>query len=163
MSRRKPVPHPQRYTAHKKGKFSINWGGNREKYTKSDIHFVGNDYDSTLYDVKAQDKPKGWNVSYINPTKLTVPQTNLNLSYYISDHYSISIGFDHMKYVMTQDQVVKIGGGIGSSYPEYAGVYTKDGKNTIDLSDGKFLKFEHTNGLNYIFVAFACGRFVKNI
>jgi hypothetical protein len=145
----------EKYTAHNKGKFTISWGGNREKFTKSDIHFVGTDYDFTLYNINSHDKPKGWHIDYITPGQMSSPQTNFNLGYYVTDHYMISVGEDHMKYVMTQDQVAKIGGAIGANYPDYAGIYLNDGTNSIDLVDGKFLKFEHTNGLNYLFVAIA--------
>jgi hypothetical protein len=145
----------EKYTDHNKGKFTFSWGGNREKFTKSDIHFKGDDYDFTLYDVAAQDKPKGWHIDYINPGRLTIPQTNFNIGYFINDHYHISIGVDHMKYVMTQEQVARIGGAISSNYPDYAGTYTNNGTNAIDLTDGKFLKFEHTNGLNYVYTAIA--------
>ena len=140
-----------KYTAHNKGKFYFYWGGNRESYSKSDIHFKGKDYDFTLYDVESVDKPKGWHIDYINPSRMTIPQTNLKIGYFINDHYNISIGVDHMKYVMNQNQVVKIGGLVGSSYPG-AGNYLDSGTNTntIDLSDGSFLKFEHTDGLNYV-------------
>jgi hypothetical protein len=55
-----------------------------------------------------------------------------------------------MKYVMTQDQIARIGGVVGNSYPDYAGVYLPSGNNTIDLTDGGFLKYEHTDGLNYV-------------
>ena len=138
-----------KYTAHNKGKFYFYWGGNRESYSKSDIHFKGKDYDFTLYDVESVDKPKGWHIDYINPSRMTIPQTNLKIGYFINDHYNISIGVDHMKYVMNQNQVVKIGGVVGSSYPG-AGNYLDSETNTIDLSDGSFLKFEHTDGLNYV-------------
>ena len=43
----------EKYTAHNKGKFYVYWGGNRDNYAKSDIHFTGNNYDFTLYDVTA--------------------------------------------------------------------------------------------------------------
>ena len=140
-----------KYTAHNKGTFYFYWGGNRDSYSKSDIHFKGKDYDFTLYDVESVDKPKGWHIDYINPSRMTIPQTNLKIGYFINDHYNISIGVDHMKYVMNQNQVVKIGGLVGSSYPG-AGNYLDSGTNTntIDLSDGSFLKFEHTDGLNYV-------------
>ncbi len=144
------VVNPTKYTAHNKGKMYIFWGGNRESYSSSDIHFKGADYDFTLYDVQAHDKAKGWHLDYANPARMTIPQTNLRIGYFINDHYNISIGFDHMKYVMTQDQIVRIGGVVGDSYPNHAGVYLPSGNNTIDLSDGSFLKFEHTDGLNYV-------------
>lgn len=142
--------NPTKYTSNNKGKIYIFWGGNRESYSSSDIHFKGDDYDFTLYDVQAHDKPQGWHLDYANPTRMTIPQTNLRIGYFINDHYNISIGFDHMKYVMTQDQIAVIGGVVGNSYTDYAGVYLPSGNNTIDLTDGSFLEFEHTDGLNYV-------------
>lgn len=144
------IASPDKYTAHNKGKMYIFWGGNRESYSKSDIHFRGPDYDFTLYDVMANDKPKGWSIDYINPGRMTIPQTNFRIGYFINDHYNISIGVDHMKYVMIQNQNIEIAGVIGNSYPDYAGVYLPSGNHTINMTDGNFLKFEHTDGLNYI-------------
>lgn len=144
------IDSPAKYTAHNKGKMYIYWGGNRESYSKSDIHFRGPDYDFTLYDVMANDRPKGWSIDYINPGRMTIPQTNFRIGYFINDHYNISIGVDHMKYVMIQNQNVEIAGVIGNSYPDYAGVYLPSGNHTINMTDGSFLKFEHTDGLNYI-------------
>ena len=150
----KPV-NPAKYTAHNKGKMYIFWGGNRESFSRSDIHFKGDDYDFTLYDVQAHDKPKGWHLDYANPTRMTIPQTNLRIGYFINDHYNISIGVDHMKYVMNQNQIATIGGAVGDAYPEFAGTYLPSGNNTIDLTNGDFLTFEHTDGLNYINTEFS--------
>lgn len=135
----------EKYTAHNKGKFYIFWGGNRESYSKSDIHFTGQNYDFTLYDVEAHDKPKGYHIDYINPGRITIPQTNFRMGYFISDHYNISIGLDHMKYVMYNDKRVKYSG----YYPN-AGSYNENPtENELTLSEN-FLTFEHTDGLNYI-------------
>lgn len=136
---------PEKYTAHNKGKFYIYWGGNRESYSKSDIRFQGNGYDFTLYDVTAQDKPKGWHIDYLNPARMTIPQTNLRIGYFISDHYSVSLGVDHMKYVMYQNRAVNITG----SYPN-AGSYGEVLPNNQVLLTEDFLTFEHTDGLNYV-------------
>jgi hypothetical protein len=43
---------------------------------------------------------------------MTIPQTNFKLGYFINDHYSIALGADHMKYVVTQDQTGNITGTI---------------------------------------------------
>lgn len=137
--------NPETYTAHNKGKFFISWGGNRDKFSKSDIHFKGNDYNFTLYDVEAHDKPKGWHVDYVNPARMTIPQTNLRLGYFISDHYSVTLGIDHMKYVMAQNQAVNISG----TYPN-AGSYAEALPNDQVLLTEQFLTFEHTDGLNYV-------------
>lgn len=141
---------PEKYTAHNKGKFYIYWGGNRESYSKSDIHFKGNDYDFTIYDVEAHDKPKGWHVDYINPKRMTIPQTNLRIGYFINDHYNISIGVDHMKYVMYNDKRVKYSG----YYPN-AGNYNENPTANELTLDEDFLLFEHTDGLNYINTEFS--------
>ncbi len=134
-----------KYTAHSKGKVFFYWGGNRDGYTKSDIRFWGNGYDFTLHNVEAVDKPKGWHIDYINPGRMTIPQTNFRIGYYLNDHYNVSIGVDHMKYVMVQDQSVAISG----KYPSvYDGVQVNNGM--VNLSDSKFLTFEHTDGLNYV-------------
>lgn len=144
------VENPEKYTAHNKGKFFIFWGGNRESYSKSDIHFKGEDYDFTLYDVEAHDKPKGWHCDYLNPARMTIPQTNLRIGYFISDHYNISIGVDHMKYVMYNDKRVNYSG----YYPN-AGSYNENPTANELTLDEDFLLFEHTDGLNYINTEFS--------
>jgi hypothetical protein len=144
------VENPEKYTAHNKGKFYIFWGGNRESYSKSDIRFKGDNYDFTLYDVEAHDKPKGGHVDYINPTKMTIPQTNLRVGYFITDHYNISLGVDHMKYVMSQDKRVNYSG----YYPN-AGTYDENPTADQLTLDENFLTFEHTDGLNYINTEFS--------
>lgn len=156
VSAQEQAVNPAKYTAHNKGKMFVYWGGNRESFSKSDIHFQGPDYDFTLHNVQASDKPKGWSVDYVNPARMTIPQTNLRIGYFINDHYNIAIGVDHMKYVMNQNQIANISGVVGNSYPDHAGVYLPSGpNNTIDLSDGTFLKFEHTDGLNYVHTEFS--------
>ena len=139
-----------RYTAHNKGKFFVSWGGNRDSYTKSDLTFKGKDYNFTLDNVISHDKPKGWHVDYINPAKMTIPQTNFRMGYFINDHYSIALGADHMKYVVTQDQTTNITGTIAGGTP-YDGVYNND---PIVLTEA-FLRFEHTDGLNYVNTEFS--------
>lgn len=157
----------QRYTAHNKGKFFVSWGGNRESYTKSDVNFRGKDYNFTVSDMKAHDKPKGWHCDYINPAKMTIPQTNLRLGYFFSDHYSVTIGVDHMKYVMTQNQIANVTGKINLPADQPGSIYNGEYNNTpVDMSQGgaeeggfpkgstptgtPFLMYEHTDGLNYI-------------
>ncbi len=139
-----------KYTAHNKGKWFIFWGGNRDNFTKSDIRFTGKDYDFTIYDTPAHDQPKGWHVDYINPARMTIPQTNLRLGYYISDHYSISLGTDHMKYVIYQNVAVDIKG----SYQNQGAFGEQLPNNQVLLTDA-FLTFEHTDGLNYVHAEFA--------
>jgi hypothetical protein len=146
-----------KYTAHNKGKFFVSWGGNRENYSKSDVTFRGKDYNFTVDNMKAHDKPKGWHIDYLNPARLTIPQTNLRLGYFINDHYSIAIGVDHMKYVMTQNQIANVTGQInlatldGEEQP-HNGIYNN---TPVNFTDKTFLTFEHTDGLNYVNTEFS--------
>ena len=134
-----------KYTAHNKGKMYLYWGGNRGSYTNSDIHFKGANYDFTLFDIAAVDRPKGWHVDYINPGRMTIPQTNFRIGYFLNDHYNISIGVDHMKYVMIQNQSARITGNYPNSFNS-----TVISNGMVDLTDESFLTFEHTDGLNYV-------------
>lgn len=153
----------QKYAAHNKGKFFVMWGGNRESYSKSDVNFRGKDYNFTVDNMAAHDKPKGWHLDYINPAKMTIPQTNLRLGYFFSDHYSVTIGVDHMKYVMTQNQIANVTGNINLPVDQAGSIYNGVYNNTpVDMSQGgaqeggseglgtAFLMYEHTDGLNYV-------------
>lgn len=129
-----------------KGKIFVYWGWNRAAYTQSNIHFKGQEYDFTLKSVIAKDRPTRFTARYFNPSKMTIPQYNFRIGYFITPEYSLSFGFDHMKYVMKQDQTVDITGQISGSGSEYDRTYQNE---PIKLT-GDFLKFEHTNGLNYL-------------
>ncbi|MUU79661.1 hypothetical protein GN138_14510 [Winogradskyella sp. HL2-2] len=141
---------PTKYTANNKGKFFISWGGNRGSYSKSDIRFKGDDYDFTIEDATAKDKPKGWHIDYINPANMTIPQTNFKIGYFISDHYTISLGVDHMKYVMNRDRYRTVNGYIDLPDDEAGSVFNGTFNNEILLVSSELLKFEHTDGLNYV-------------
>ena len=144
------LTEPTRYTATNKGKFFVSWGGNRAAYSKSDITFKGEDYEFTIKNATAHDKPKGWHIDYINPSRITIPQTNFKLGYFISDHYTISIGVDHMKYIMDRNKNRVVDGYIDLPSDDlgsiFNGVY--DQQNFLVSED--FLQFEHTDGLNYV-------------
>lgn len=144
-------PKNQR-TESNKGKFYVFWGYNFSSYAKSDIHFKGPNYDFTLHNVKAADRPTKLDWTYINPAEISIPQYNLRFGYFIKDNYSISIGWDHMKYVVGTPQQLRISGYIGEEISE-PGVPTGDlaGNYDHDLItvDADMLKFEHTDGYNF--------------
>ena len=132
---------------HNKGKMFIYWGWNRASYSHSNISFHGDSYNFKLSQVVAKDRQTPWDPSiYLNPALITIPQTNFKMGYFFNDHYSISWGVDHMKYVMVQDQTVKINGDIATENSPYKGTYTNE---DIVLTED-FLTFEHTDGLNYL-------------
>lgn len=128
-----------------KGSWYAFWGWNRGFYTNSDIHFVGDKYDFVLNDVQAKDRPTPFSIeSYFFPLQVSVPQTNWRLGYFYNDEWEVSIGQDHMKYVMVQDQTVKIDGEIDFGN-RYDGSYDQDDLKLVE----QFLVYEHTDGLNY--------------
>lgn len=129
----------------RKGAMFAFWGWNREVYTPSNIHFTGADYDFTLHSVVAHDRQSPISFyNYLHPLRVTIPQTNFRVGYFIKDNLAIVFGVDHMKYVMDQTQVGRFSGHI--SDPKYASMVHG---SRIDLTDAQFLTFEHTDGLNY--------------
>jgi len=128
------------------GRMYIYWGWNFGWYSKSDIKFAGNDYEFALKRVVANDRQTKFALDpHLNPLKATIPQYNFRVGYYIKEHWDISFGIDHMKYVVQSDQVVKISGYIENTETAYDGVYSDD---DITIAED-FLLFEHTDGLNY--------------
>jgi hypothetical protein len=130
-----------------KGKIFVYWGWNWSGYSDSDIHFKGDNYDFTLRDVSAQDIPLDFTFKkYFGIKNLTKPQTNARIGYFFKENYTISIGVDHMKYVVDKDQFAEIDGTINLENNQYNGVYTGQ---QIQLTED-FLRLEHTDGLNYV-------------
>lgn len=127
------------------------WGYNRDIYTKSDITFNGPGYNFVVHDVRAHDRPSRDFLTYVTPNSISVPQFNIRLGYYYADHWDLSVGYDHMKYVMAKDQTLFMDGEITSTTnSQLSGVYDHStGKIPIREQD---LHYENTNGLNYISV-----------
>ena len=127
-----------------KGKFFAYWGWNRGQYSDSDITFKGEDYNFTLNNVEARDKPKPFGIYYFKIDEVTIPQTNFRIGYFFKENYTVSIGVDHMKYVMKNDKTVNYEGVL----PSGSEAFTSAGNNVNLTKD--FLLFEHTDGLNYV-------------
>lgn len=130
-----------------KGKIYVLFGWNWARYTKSDIHFIGENHNFTLQKVKAQDRPSPFKADlYFNPKNLSIPQTNLKVGYFFHQNWNLAFGIDHMKYVVQQYQDVKIDGTINEQ-TYFDGNYNN---HEINLTRG-FLEYEHTDGLNYVY------------
>ena len=100
-------------TIHRKGSVFGGWGWNRSTYTQSDISFRGDDYNFTLHNVEAKDRQTPFDAkTYFGLKTVTIPQTNIKLGYFINDHVAVTVGVDHMKYVMVQNQTVAFSGTI---------------------------------------------------
>ena len=131
------------------GKFWISWGYNRAAYANSDIHFKGEGFDFTIYNVRAQDVPEQWDPAvYLNPKALTIPQFNFRAGWFINEKLSFSAGWDHMKYRISRYQRVRISGTIDAlASPDYSGRYSDGALIEIDTP---FIRYEHTDGFNFL-------------
>lgn len=127
-------------------KIFILWGYNKAVYSPSNINFKGENVNFTLLKVKAKDRPTPFNLStYANPKTMWIPQYNYRVGYHFNDKYAISVGTDHMKYVVNQYQDVKFKGDIVLDNNKR---HSEAGESITITPD--FLEFEHTDGFNYI-------------
>ena len=117
-------------------KWYLQWGWNREVYTKSTIHFVNSgQYDFYWNKVTAKDKP---DFQAIPTLAVTIPQFSFRIGYRISEKWFLELNHDHTKYVVTPGQVIHLTGEIdGKSY------------DTDTILDNSQFHFEHTNGANF--------------
>jgi hypothetical protein len=131
----------------KKGSFYFFWGYNRSSFSPSDIHFKGPEYDFTLYGLKASDRPSAFGTVYFNPIQMSIPQYNYRIGYYLTNRFCLSVGMDHMKYVVNANQTALLSGVISPvASPKYAGSYIN---HPVSL-EKDLLTFDHTNGFNFL-------------
>lgn len=133
----------------KKGQIFVTWGYNRAYYNKSDVHFKGEGYDFTLFNVDAKDMPEKFGKVYFQPRYFTVPQFNFRAGYYFGENTAISMGWDHMKYHIIQTQSVFLDGYIDPNKynaPNYTGTYNY----SPFLYEPRFMDFHHSDGFNFI-------------
>jgi hypothetical protein len=136
----------------KKQKITVfaSWGYNRSAYTKSNIHFKGENYNFTLKHTIAKDRQSPLTVkNYLNLSNLTIPQYNFAIGIVLPKNISITIGQDHMKYVVQQYSSSTIDGYIHMNN-KFDGEY----HDKTFLISPDFLQYEHTDGLNYVHATF---------
>lgn len=119
----------------------FQWGYNRDRYSKSTIHFWDEGkYNFTLHDVEANDRPDfdAWKK---HPLDITIPQNSARLGVYLNKEqtHAIELNFDHAKYVVTPGQRA-----YASGYLEE----TELNKDTTLVLH--FIDFEHSNGANFL-------------
>ena len=125
----------------------IQWGYNTEWYTRSNIQFkMANGDQFKLHRAKAHDKPD-LEAILDKPFEISIPQYNYRLGFYLNKRKSkaIELNFDHIKYVVTGGQQVRVTGTIDGQ--------PVDGDSI--LNSATFLHLEHTDGgnllhLNYV-------------
>ncbi len=122
-----------------KGRLYFAFGYNKNYFSTSDVrvHDESGDYDFTLYDMKAKDRP---HFNELFKVALSIPQYGYRLGYWMPNgKWGVEIKFDHSKYVQVKDQTLHLRGNINGTF------YDKD-----TLVDGNFLQFEHTDGANFL-------------
>jgi hypothetical protein len=144
---------PLNLLGNREGQMFFTWGYNRAFYDESDIHFKGDGFDFTLYEVDAEDMPEPFKPSvYFDPGKLTIPQFNFRLGYYVKKNTAISMGWDHMKYHAISTQRVRMSGYIDERYnpgSQLVGTFN-DEYVTINKS---FMDYHHSDGFNFVRLA----------
>lgn len=124
------------------GKLYVQLGLNWSHYGRSDINFEGPGYDFTLENVAGKDQPYESSLQY-----------NIHVGYHITDRYSISLGFDHMKYVMKSSQRLIISGVIEPqvSNPVYSsGPFAGNYSSQPIRVTPEMLTLKYTDGFNYV-------------
>jgi hypothetical protein len=119
----------------KSGVFYFGVGTHKIFYTKSDLHLVGNGstpFDLTLKKVKAKDD------FFLKKTG-GAPQYDYKMGYYFKKkNFGIEFNFDHVKYFVRHDQIVKTTGTMNGE------------KLDADLPVTAYVQnFEHSDGANY--------------
>ncbi|MCH2229679.1 MAG: hypothetical protein MK105_04985 [Crocinitomicaceae bacterium] len=142
------VSDAQRKISYAKGTVFGYWGYNRSAYTKSNMRFVGPGYDFTMKGAVAHDNPEKFDAAvYFNPSKLTIPQFNARIGYYFKDNWSISFGYDHMKYIFADQNQVSLSGEIDPGVDTlWSGLYSGEPITT----DRNHFHYENSDGLNYL-------------
>jgi len=126
------------------GSVYFSWGYNRDWYTRSDIRFRNtktDNYDFTFLNAHASDKPDFKDFWRFN--SWTIPQYDLTLGYLFHDKHNlgIEVSWNHLKYVVDDNQVIHVRGNIRGHYID---------KDTLVTPD--FVHLQHTNGNNYAMV-----------
>jgi hypothetical protein len=122
----------------------IQWGYNKEWYTRSNIRFkLSNGDDFTFVMAKAHDKPDLDGI-YKKPTEISIPQYNYRIGAYLNESHTkaVELNFDHIKYVVTDYQKVRVRGRINGIQVNADSILDPD----------NFVHLEHTDGGNLLHV-----------
>ncbi len=132
---------------HLAGRVFVHWGYNRSTFTTSNIHLRGPGYDFILHDVRAADRPEPFSFgAYFKPANIWIPQYNYRVGWFMNEHWSFSLGLDHMKYVVRSGQTVRLTGTIDATRSVS---YAANTEHDVVLRDD-LLRYEHTDGLNLL-------------
>ena len=140
----------------------LSWGYNRSSYQPSDVHIWGQgpagDFDVTFEGAEATDMPERFQAKvYLNPTRFTIPQFDVRVARRLGDRTWLSIGWDHMKYKLSDQWLVASGSVAAGDLAQTASTLTLPDPASTEVSLdealvwwGKGFNYEHSDGLNFV-------------
>ena len=143
-----------------KGSFYVIWGYNRTWFGKTDSTFITPEGEFTIHDSVGKDRPSPFDPKvYFNPIRLSIPQYNLTIGYWIKDRLGVELGQDHMKWVFDNRRTYEIRGEFSPTLyvpnpnPQYGwdAVMPVTFDQIKATGNARWITFEHTNGYNYVF------------
>lgn len=129
----------------------LQWGYNRDIYSRSDLRFFKEgSYDFTVHDAVANDQPD-FAGFWETPYDITIPQNSYRIGVYLNrEHtWAIELNFDHAKYVVHDNQRLRVSGQIHGEPFDH---------DTVVLR--QFMHLEHTNGANFYHINYVHQRFL---
>lgn len=119
--------------------YFASWGYNGANFARSDLHIrqpsLGNDF--TLVGVRARDS-KAWTDLFNH--SLFVPQYNVRFGLFFNDRWGVEVALDHIKWIVRQDQNVRMTGTLNGSAVDTQVTLTPE-----------VLRYQLNNGSNPIF------------
>jgi len=129
----------------------IAWGYNRDWHSKSDAMFKTMYGDFTIHDAHGDDVPKKFGIYYFDPEKISIPQYNIEIGVMFNDKWGLDLKMDHMKWKFDRLRDYEITGDFSKKVWS-----TRGPRKTFEQAkadkDASWLRFEHTDGYNYISV-----------
>jgi hypothetical protein len=120
----------------------VSWGYNADVFKRNDMHFaqpsLGNDF--VLHDVQAHDQ-KGWTDLFHHSLFLSQYSARVGYFFNAKQDLAIEVNFDHVRYLVTQDQIVGITGTVNRTPVDQRVAVTED-----------FLRYMLNNGANFLLV-----------
>ena len=123
------------------------WGYNRGFHSNTDVKFTTKDGTFMIHDAVGKDRQTAFGINWFNPTRISIPQYNLEVGVMFNKHWGMDFHADHMKYVFDNSLPYEITGNYNHLVATNTGVVTFD--QAAANHDATWLRFEHTNGYNY--------------
>lgn len=137
----------------------FSWGYNRGYHSNTDVKFTTQDGTFTVHDAVGKDRPSPFDPKiYFNPTKMSIPQYNMELGVMFNEKWGMELKQDHMKWVFDSNRPYEMSGEynrqvvIKNDNP----VADWDMVKPVDFSvakskkDATWLQFEHSDSYNYV-------------